>query len=182
MRTDEALSFLRAHQPLPPTSEISNNLLDRFDEVRQFFLERPDNRSIELFLNAFGKGDGHGVYQLVEDTIVAHDRDVVVSALQKSLRSRAGSVRYWSAQIAANYIEPALIEPLAQVLSDGNLDEQIAAVTALERIQTPEVAVVLAAALKRELKPPIRELIREAIKNCGRSANDFILNRSPNAT
>jgi HEAT repeat protein len=163
MTADEAFSFLRVHQPLPPTSGISNELIRRFDEVRRFFVEHPDDQCVELLLNSFGEGDGHGVYQLVEDTILAHDHDVVVSALQNSLLSRAGSVRYWSAQIAANYPEPELISPLVQVLTEGNLDERIAAVTALEGIQAPEVVSALEKALHREVEPPVQDLIREVL-------------------
>lgn len=163
MTTDEALSFLRTHQPLPPTSEVSDALLRRFDEVRRLFAENPNERCVGLLLNAFGQGDGHGVYQLVEDTILAHDRDVVIAALQQSLLNRAGSVRYWSAQIAANYPAPELVTPLVQVLTEGDLDERMAAVTALEGIQTPEVVAALEMALQSEQDSHVQNLIREVL-------------------
>ncbi|MEN9284179.1 MAG: hypothetical protein RLZZ179_1672 [Verrucomicrobiota bacterium] len=163
MTTDEALSFLRTHQPLPPTSEVSDALLRRFDEVRRLFAETPDERCVTLLLNAFGQGDGHGVYQLVEDTILAHDRDTVIAALRQSLLNRAGSVRYWSAQIAANYHAPELVTPLVQILTEGDPDERMAAVTALEGIQTPDVVAALEMALQRERESHVQNLIREVL-------------------
>ena len=87
MTTDEALHFLSSNQPLPPTREISKALLKRFDEVRKHFAAHPDNRSVPLLLNSFGEGDGHGVYQLVEDTILAHPESIVIPALLQALRS-----------------------------------------------------------------------------------------------
>jgi HEAT repeat protein len=163
MTTDEALNFLRSHQPLPPTSEVSNELLRRLDEVRRHFAENPDERCVGLLLNAFGKGDGHGVYQLIEDAILAHDKEVVIPALQQSLLNRAGSVRYWSAQIAANYPDPELVTPLVRVLTEGDLDERLAAVTALEGIQIPEAGAALEKALQDEQDFRVQNLIREVL-------------------
>ena len=78
----------------------------------KFFITNPDERCVDLLLNSFGKGDAHGVYQLVEDAILAFPDEVVVPALEGSLRNPAGSVRYWSAQIAANYPREELAEPV----------------------------------------------------------------------
>ena len=47
------------------------------DDVRKHFVSHPDNRCVPLLLNAFGEGDGHGVYQLVEDAVLSHPADVV---------------------------------------------------------------------------------------------------------
>lgn len=47
-----------------------------------------------LLLNSFGEGDGHGVYQLVEGTILGHPENVVVPALIDGLQNRSGSVTF----------------------------------------------------------------------------------------
>jgi HEAT repeat protein len=163
MTTDEALQFLRSQQPLPPTREISEGLLRRFDEVRKHFAAHPDNLCVPLLLNSFGEGDGHGVYQLVESTIVAHPDDVVVPALLDGLRNPSGSVRYWNAQIAANYAWPELVTPLADILRRGSLDERMAAVTALEVIGTSEARRELENALESDVENEVKEAIREAL-------------------
>jgi hypothetical protein len=163
MTTDEALQFLRSHQPLPPSREISEGLLNQFNEVRKHFAAHPDNRSVPLLLNSFGEGDGHGVYQLVEGTIVAHPETVVIPALLDGLRNPSGSVRYWNAQIAANYTRPELVAPLVEILQSGSLDERLAAVTSLEIIGTSEAKMELESALQSNFANEVKDAIREAL-------------------
>jgi HEAT repeat protein len=163
MTIDEALQFLRDHQPLPPTERMSDDFIRLFDEVRKFFIANPDERCVGLLLNCFGEGDAHGVYQLVEDTILTFPAEVVVPALVGSLRNPAGSVRYWSAQIAANYPHQELAEPLIDLLKQGNLDERVAAVTALEVIGTPQVRGAMKNALGADIESEVKTMIREAL-------------------
>jgi hypothetical protein len=165
MTNDEALQFLHSHQPLPPTWEISRDLLERFDEVRKHFAEHPDNRSVPLLLHSFGEGDGHGIYQLVEDTILAYPESVVIPALLEGLRSSHSSVREWNAEIAANYPRPELIKPLAEVLRFGSLDERMAAVTALEMIGTSEAKRELQKGLESNIESEVKSAIRGALRN-----------------
>lgn len=138
-------------------------LVQRFDEVRKFFIANPDERCVSLLLNSFGEGDAHGVYQLVEDTILAFPDEVVVPALADSLRNLSGSVRYWSAQIAANYPNQELAEPLIELLNRGNLDEQVAAVTALEVLGTPQARGVMEKALSSDIEDEVKTMIRQAL-------------------
>lgn len=163
MTTREALDFLRSHQPMPPTREIDEDLLRRFDEVRKHFAANPDNRSVPLLLGSFGEGDGHGVYQLVEDAIRAHPVEVVVPALIAGLQSPSPSVRAWCAEIAANYANPELAAPLACLLRNGNVDERIAALTALEGISTLESRRELEHALASEEDADVRRMLREVL-------------------
>ncbi|MEW6159490.1 MAG: HEAT repeat domain-containing protein [Verrucomicrobiota bacterium] len=163
MTTDEALEFLRSYQPLPPTREIGEDLLRRFDEVRKHFLAHPDNRCVPLLLNAFGEGDGHGVYQLVEHTILAHPEKEVIPALIEALNSPHPSVREWSAEIAANYPADELISPLLALLKTGSVDARIAAIIALERIDVPEVRAELKAALESDAPEEVKSFLREVL-------------------
>lgn len=165
MTTEDALTFLQKHQPLPPTKGISNALLTEFDEVRKHFIENPDERCVPLLLNAFGDGDGHGIYQLVEDTIICFSKNVVISELKTALRNRSGSVRYWNAQIAANYPTAELAAPLLDLLREGNVDERMAAVTALEGILSPDVRINLQSILSENIEAEVKELIREVLGN-----------------
>jgi len=163
MKTEEALQFLRSHQPLPPTREISEQLLKQFDEVRKYFAEHPDNSSVPLLLNSFGEGDGHGIYQLVEDTILAYPENIVVPALLDGLRSPHCSVREWCAEIAVNYARPEFVTPLLGILQSGSVDGRMASVNALEIIQTPEARRGLENALETDIEDEVREAIREAL-------------------
>jgi hypothetical protein len=87
MEKEDALKFLELHQPMPPDEEIDNELIEKYDDVRKYFLGNKDIRCIPLFLNSFGFIDGLGVYQLVEDVITMYEERDVVPSLIKSLSS-----------------------------------------------------------------------------------------------
>ena len=161
MTTDEALLFLQAHQPLPPTKEISNELLSQFDEVRKHFAAHPDSRCVPLLLNSFGQGDGHGVYQRVEDTLRVHSPEIVVEALLQGLRSPHHSIRQWNAEIAANYPRPELVKPLAELLRHGTIDEQMSAAIALKLNDNPEARRELNDALNSNMEEEVKRAILE---------------------
>jgi len=97
MNRNEALSFLRDHQPMPDDDDLTQEVIDKYDEVRKFFTAYPDKEVISLFLNSYGNGDGWGVYQLVEDVFYKCHRDDVVVEIKEILEnpSIADSVRYW---------------------------------------------------------------------------------------
>lgn len=56
MTKDEALDFLRQHQPMPPDREFTDEVIRNYEEVRRFFLKHPYSECIPLFLNSFGEG------------------------------------------------------------------------------------------------------------------------------
>jgi HEAT repeats len=165
MDTESALNFLRSNQPLPPDNELTEELITQYDEVRKHFIQSPDSRSIPLFLNSFGLGSGFGIYQLVEDVITQFPDDEVVPHLVSALEQGSPSVRYWNAQIAANFPNDDLIDPLHNLLISGDEDTRSAAVTALERIPNDRVDEILLQALNREKSEEIRDLLSEAIED-----------------
>ena len=165
MDTETALSFLRSNQPLPPDDELTEELITQYDEVRKHFIQSPDPRSIPLFLNSFGLGSGFGIYQLVEDVMIPFSEDEVVPHLVSALEQGSSSVRYWSAQIAANFPNDDLIDPLQNLLISGDEDARAAAVTALERIPSDRVDNILQQALNREKSEEVRDLMIEAIED-----------------
>lgn len=161
MTREEALGFLRRHQPMPDDEALSEELVARYDRIREYFIANPDPEAVPLFLNSFGRGDGFGVYQLVEDVLAVHDPDVVITALNSALNSGRTSVSYWSAQIAANYPDASLIQPLGHLLEKGDFDTKYAAITALEQIGGPAVLLLLRNALEREPDDELRDLLEE---------------------
>jgi hypothetical protein len=163
MTRDEAIRFLREHQPMPADGELSTETISRYDEARKLFLQHPDPESVPLFLGSFGEGDGFGVYQLIGDVIVQLDRDVVLPHLAEALRSAHRSVRYWSAQIAALVPDSRLAERLTGLLADEDSGVRYAAVTALEPIGGQGVTMALKRALETEPDPWLRRLLTEVI-------------------
>ena len=93
MNTQEALEFLEQNQPMPADSELTEEHIAKYDEIRSFFIESPDLACLPLFLNSFGDGDGFGVYQLIEDVIGQLRFEEVLPHLLDALSSPFRSVR-----------------------------------------------------------------------------------------
>jgi hypothetical protein len=163
MTRDDALSFLRSHQPLPADEDLSDDLIQEYDEVRRFFLQHPDPACIPLFLGSFGEGSGFGVYQLVEDVLLPLGPDQVVPHLSAALVSSCAGVRYWCAQIAGAIPDARLVPALFTVLGDPISDIRVEAAFALGRIGGAEVRDRLRALVDREADQEVLAAIQEAL-------------------
>jgi hypothetical protein len=158
--TDQALVFLQQHQPLPPTREMSAELLDRFEEVRQHFVDFPNEQAIPLLLGALSQGDGHGVFQRVEDCLRQHPMHVVVPHLSAVLQSGRPEAKYWAATFAMEYPHADLIEALAALARTGNRDCRTAAIMALDLNESAEAQAMVSelAGADPELASTLAEL------------------------
>lgn len=163
MTKEEALQFLRDHQPMPGELELDENTISTFEDVRKYFLANPDKACIPLFLGAFAPDTGLGVYQMVEMVFRKFEPVDVIPHLITALRSERLGTRTWSAEIASGFPSPDLIRPLSEVLSNGDFDLRYAAITALEQIKDSRITDVLRAALEREEEEEIRNLIAEVL-------------------
>ena len=161
-----AIEFLRRHQPMGSDDVLGQTELDELDRVRRFFSSHPDNEGVELLLGVFGAGDGFGVYQHIEDAVAAHDPATVIPVLKSKLENGPRSVRYWCAQIAANYSDERLVPPLVMALTPRDYDLRYAAVTALESVGSAEALAALRHWLPHEDDEELREVIEEI---CGGS-------------
>jgi HEAT repeat protein len=159
MNRAEAIQILQRHQPLPPDTSLSEEVITDFDAARRYFVAHPDPDAVPLFLNAFGDGSGFGVYQLVEDAIRPLPPATVLPHLIDALQSSRPSKRYWAAQIAVNFPDPALIPVLAPLLFSADSDFRAAAATALMFIKAPEVPGMIREAHSRTGDPFLQELI-----------------------
>jgi hypothetical protein len=158
MDTSEAIEFLRKHQPLPDDDELTESLATTLDEVRMYLTVNPTPEAISLLLGVFGRGDGFGVYPLIEDTLAAYDaRDVI------PLRSDSRAVRYWSAQISARFPDDQLVAPLHDMLRSGDFDLRYAAVTALESNRSPAARATLRSWLEHETEPELRDVLNDIL-------------------
>jgi HEAT repeat protein len=163
MTRDEALDFLRSHQPMPDDEALSEELIRRYDEVRRHFIDYPDARCIPLFLNSFGEGDGFGVYQLVEDVLTRFPSQEVIPHLLTALSNSSRSVRYWVAEIAASFPDEQLVRPLSVFLTEGDEDLIAASVIALGQIKSREARASLRSALDKCPSKYVRELIQRQL-------------------
>ena len=159
----EALRFLERHQPLPSDEYLEQHIIDSFDEARSFFAEFPNPASVSLLLNSFGDGDGLGVYPLVENTVLLQAPEIVMEELVVALQSHHHSVRYWCAQIAANYPHELLVTPLVSLLTEQDYDIKYAALTALEQISSERSLAAVEQFSKFETDPSLVELAKDIL-------------------
>jgi hypothetical protein len=150
---------------MPPTNELTEETLEEYNEVREFFMANPDPVCIPLFLNSFGHGDGYGVYQMVSSVLESYDQSQVVPHLVKSIQSQYQSVRVWSAEIAALFPSPKLVDPLSLLLGEQDYDARCAAIVALEQIDDPRVTAILALHKAEEKDPEILDLIDDVLRS-----------------
>ena len=147
MTREEALQFLRDHQPMPGELELEQETISTFEDVRQYFLANPDKACIPLFLGAFAPDTGFGVYQMVEMIFWKFEPADVIPHLIAGIRGETPGARSWSAEIASGFPSPELIEPLTEALAEGDPDLTDAAVIALSFIDDPRARDVLRVAL-----------------------------------
>lgn len=130
----EAICFLKCHQPMPNDDELKEEEIMKYEEIRKFFIDNPDEQCIPLFLNSFGGKDGLGVYQMVEDVILMYNDKTVFPYILDSFNSSYDSVKYWSIQIASNFPNSRLFTPLVNLLKHEDIDIKFAAISALAQL------------------------------------------------
>jgi len=167
MNLFEAIDFLKENQPLPDDRVLETNseILEKFNEVRKYFLENPNPICISLFINSFGNGSGFGIYQLIEDVLLMYSSGQVIPHLIKGLKSQKYGIKYWSTQIASSFPNNKLIDPLAKLLKDKRSDVRYAAIVALAEIDDKRALDLIKNAQKLEEDTEVLELIEEVISN-----------------
>jgi len=157
MNTKHALQFLKENQPMPSDENLTDEIIGKYDEIKQYFFGNPDKRCIELFLNSFGYIDGWGVYQLVDSVILQFPSSEVIPYLLKALKSNYPSIKYWNAQISANYPCLQLVSALEPLLYDTDIDIRSASLTGLCRCKYTETVEVLKEYLQYETDEDLSE-------------------------
>ena len=94
---------------MPTDNVLTDDVIAVFDEVRRFFEDHPDPACVALLLGALPdrKSSGFGVYQLLDATLAAQNREAVVRALRAALADR-DSARTWMMELAVGYDDPEL--------------------------------------------------------------------------
>lgn len=165
MTAEEALQFLDEHSPLPDDDDLSDELIGQYDEVRKFFLENPDRRSIGPFLRSFGDGSGFGVYQMIEDVIKQFSAEDVLPHLRDALRSPHNGVRYWSLQMVSDFADDSLVPLVIENLTFDDENVRTAAADALSYIGNDDAINALETAIESEEDEDVREAMEEALED-----------------
>lgn len=172
----EAFSFLKEHQPMPNDDELTKQEIEKYEEVRRFFLDNVDEQCIPLFLNSFGGKDGFGVYQMVEEVILMYDKKVVLPYILNAFDSPCEYVIYGCVQIASNFPDVDLFIPLVEILKKYE-DEDIKAATitalaqlALNDIRTNDVIDVLINEIETISDDEVKEFAEEVLEDIQNSS------------
>ena len=173
----EAFAFLKENQPMPSDDKVTKWEIEKYEEVRSFFLDNVDEQCIPLFLNSFGGKDGYGVYQMVEDVILMYDKQVVLPHVLNAFNSSNHYVIYWCVQIASNFPDKYLFSPLVKILEDEDEDIKLATVTALaqlalKNIRTKDIIDVLINEVESITDEEVKEFIEEVIEDI-QNSNTF---------
>lgn len=133
----EALAFLALNQPMPNDYDITQELIDKYDDVRLYFCANPAEEAIPLFLQSFGEGNGLGVYQLIEDFLFKCDKNVVTKNIARILENplTIKSVRCWCTSLAMDFPDNTLIKGLNISLQSDDEDTREMAMLSLRMIE-----------------------------------------------
>lgn len=149
---------------MPSDETLTEDLIATYDEARRVLATGKDTRAVKLLLRSFGDGDGFGVYQLVDETLRAYPRDVVILGLAESLRSDVPSVRAWSMEMALDYPDERLIPQAIENLQSMDRDTRAFAAYFLGRVAAhPAAHLALVKALDSEADEETRTAIEEAL-------------------
>ncbi|MDJ0840023.1 MAG: hypothetical protein QNK37_26160 [Acidobacteriota bacterium] len=160
MHLEEAFTFLQNHQPLP--DQPDDELIRQYKAATLFFYNHPDPRCIPLLLGASGLFDDITLYDSLSSTLSRYSHEEVVVHLADACASPYPSVRFAAADVAMQYPDPILIEPLSILLREGVAIIRLAAASALEQIGGDEVRELARVAIVTEKDQDIYEVL-EAI-------------------
>ena len=133
MTQSDALTLLRAHQPIPGeytiTLELRNSLLAAFEALSQ----APTREAIPLLLGAISGEIGLEMYELIKLLLLKFPAGEVAPSLEAELTDADPGRRYRAAVLAADYACAALVKPLEHILAiEADVDVTYAAEAALE--------------------------------------------------
>lgn len=163
MNKEEALAFLKKHQPMPEDKELTQELMNKYEEVKTFFEKNPDVDCIPLFIKSFGE-DGFGMYEDVRFVFYKLPSETVAGYLKQFLYSKNRNIRHWCAEFALSYSFPELTEPLTYCLKEQDDEIRNCAVIALQFIPEKRVTKVLQEAYEHEVDKAIKNNMEIALK------------------
>lgn len=159
----EYLNFLKVNQPLPKDSKLTEELITIYDEARKYFEKNYNEECVPLFLNSFGGLNGLGVYQLVENTIDFYPAKIVLPIIRQNISSQSKPIAYWNIQIASNFPDVSLIEPLKLNLLSDDFDLRSSALTSIGQIESPIIKKIIKEFIKSENDDELIEIATDIL-------------------
>jgi hypothetical protein len=105
MTSDEAIAFLKAHQPMPSDYAISEEDGSRFAAILKHFESHPDARCVPLLIRSVSPDTGLGMYEHIKFVFFQHTKEDVVPHLRHALKTGSDAQKarccWWATDIAA---------------------------------------------------------------------------------
>jgi hypothetical protein len=112
MTTEQALEFLRRHQPMPSDWDIADHEGDTYVAILKHFEAHPDPRCIPLLINSVSPETGLGMYQHIKFVLRAHGTDAVAPYLRTGLVDGNDGVKSrcceWAVEVASWNLEDVI--------------------------------------------------------------------------
>ena len=123
MDTEQALTFLKAHQPMPSDHTISEAEGETFAAILDHFETVHDERCLPLLIHSVSLDTALGMYEHIKFVLMAHPREQVIPHLRRGLISGSDGVRsrccWWAVDVSAwelvDVIKPLTMHPYEDV-------------------------------------------------------------------
>ena len=161
MTLDDALIFLREHQPLadrPP-----RRVFDRFRAITDFLYQHPDPVVIPLLVNAFGMWEDETVAESAQSVLRQFSANLVVPHLRTGMVSKHEGVRFWSADTAAYFPDQNLLPELTLLLHEPSVEIRLTAARALEKIHGIAAKTVAQRRIAKEPDAQVGEILKAVL-------------------
>lgn len=155
---EEALAFLRAHQPMPSEADIDEAFYEQYGAAVRYFCDHPDPECLPLFLFSVRADGSPALAQDVDYVLQAHDEASVLEYLKQAMAHPHPDVRAQAAEYVMSYPRVELVESLRLMLLEG-LDAEIEAVTPFVLDVLQEIAI------ERSHLPALELLIQDFYRN-----------------
>src|SRR5947209_5545820 len=161
MTTEQAIEFLRRHQPLPLDSRMSQELIDEWFAVLEYLRDHPKPAAVPLLLGAVSDVASYG-YTVLAEVLDLHPREAVSAALLEAMGS-ADEGRRVCAMDLSRYLPGAerYRQQFLAGLRSNSRGERASAIDALGPVATKLDVPVLQEALAAEEDIFNREAISE---------------------
>lgn len=142
MTRDEAIVFLKTHQPMPDSQVFCDNeaetqeleqLFRKWTDALDYFMDHPEKEVIPLFFNSMGDRDGLSAYQSLTHYFTKFPADQIIPYFQDAMQSHSTVVRTAAADLAL-FIESdntQFIRTLITLLTDPVTDVRETAINTL---------------------------------------------------
>jgi hypothetical protein len=140
----EAIEFLSKKKPLYLNGDVSQEDLDEYRDILEWWEKSPDPELIPLVLGSFGGEGGYGLNEHFYAVLAEFSEEQLAEHVHKALHSPFASVREAVAELCMSKPMASLFEDLKGLaLYDASVDVRVWSIYALAYLGTSEAEELL---------------------------------------